>query len=259
MSSSALARHDTTQSAPDFAASAARLTAGFRTFDLFERLAAARAEISGRIVLTTSFGLEDQAISHAIWAQDLAIEIVTLDTGRLFPETHQTWAEMEQRYGRRIVGLSPERHSVERWVAQHGIDGFRSSVEARLSCCALRKVEPLGRALDGASGWITGLRGEQSAERATMPYAASDADHGTLKVNPLLDWTRGRVAAFVREHRIPYNPLHDRGFLSIGCAPCTRAVAPGEPERAGRWWWEQHEKKECGLHRPISPSQTQEN
>jgi phosphoadenosine phosphosulfate reductase len=269
MSSSALAQHNTARPAPDLAASAARLADGFHTLDLFERLAAIRTHISGRIVLTTSFGLEDQAISHAILAQglsaqgllaqDLAIEIVTLDTGRLFPETHQTWAAMEQRYGRRIVGLSPERHSVERWVAQHGIDGFRSAVEARLSCCAIRKVEPLGRALDGASGWITGVRREQSAERATMPYAVFDADHGVLKVNPLLDWTRERVAAFVRQHGIPYNSLHDRGFLSIGCAPCTRAVAPGEPERAGRWWWEQHEKKECGLHRPISPSQTQEN
>jgi phosphoadenosine phosphosulfate reductase len=227
---------------------AARLAAGFATQDLFDRLAEIRKEVIGPVVFTTSFGLEDQAISHAIFTQQLAIDVVTLDTGRLFPETHQVWAETEQRYGRRVRALSPERRSTEAWVAQHGIDGFRSSVEARQGCCAVRKVEPLRRALAGASAWITGLRAEQSADRAVTPYAAIDPAHELLKVNPLLDWTRAHVLDFVRQHGIPYNQLHDRGFLSIGCALCTRAVAPGEPERAGRWWWEQDEKKECGLH-----------
>jgi phosphoadenosine phosphosulfate reductase len=232
-----------------------RLAAGHAKLDLFRRLAAARQEIAGRIVFTTSFGLEDQAIGHAIFTQDLPIDVVTLDTGRLFPETFQVWAETEERYGRRIRALFPKRRSVEAWVALHGIDGFRSSIEARQGCCAVRKVEPLGRALAGASGWITGVRAEQSAERAATPYAAIDPVRGLLKLNPLLDWTRGRVVDFVRDHGIPYNPLHDRGFLSIGCAPCTRAVAPGEPERAGRWWWEQEGQKECGLHsRPAAGS-----
>jgi phosphoadenosine phosphosulfate reductase len=230
-----------------------RLAGAFEGRGLEERLAAARAAIPGRLVFTTSFGLEDQAISHAIFAQDLAIEVVTFDTGRLFPETHQVWAETEQHYGRRIQALVPERRGVEAWVAEHGINGFRSSVEARLACCGLRKVEPLGRALTGAAGWVTGVRAEQSAERAMMSFAAIDAQRRLLKLNPLLDWTRDRVSNFVRDHHVPYNSLHDRGFLSVGCAPCTRALAPGEPERAGRWWWEQEERKECGLHLPGTP------
>jgi phosphoadenosine phosphosulfate reductase len=234
------------------AATGALLAAGFSALDLCGRLAAARAEIPGQVVFTTSFGIEDQAITHAIFAQDFAIQVVTLDTGRLFPETHEVWAETERRYGRRIHALLPEHRSVEAWVERNGIDGFRSSVEARRECCALRKVEPLGRALAGARGWITGVRAEQSADRAMMPYASVEPLHRLLKLNPLLDWTRDRVLGFVHDHHIPYNSLHDRGFLSIGCAPCTRAVAPGEPERAGRWWWEQEEKKECGLHRPDS-------
>jgi len=234
-------------------ATAQRLSAGFAGLDLVNRLAEARRAIAGRLVFTTSFGLEDQAITHAILSRNLAIDIVTLDTGRLFPETYAVWRETETRYGRRIHAFYPERASIEAFVAQHGIDGFRASIAARQSCCAVRKVEPLGRALDNASGWITGLRAEQSWERATMPYAAVDDARGLIKLNPLLDWTRERVVAFVHDHGIPYNTLHDAGFLSIGCAPCTRAVKPGEHERAGRWWWEQEDKKECGLHSRPRP------
>lgn len=234
---------------------AVRLADRLSALGLFERLAAVRHEIAGRIVFTTSFGLEDQAVAHAILVQDLAIEIVTLDTGRLFPETHQVWAETERRYGRRIHAIVPERAQVEAFVAQHGIDGFRTSVEVRHACCGVRKVAPLGRALDGAAAWITGVRAEQSAERSDMRFAALDQARRLIKVNPLLDWTRSHLVNFVHAHRIPYNALHDRGFPSIGCAPCTRAIAPGEPERAGRWWWEQEEKKECGLHsRFVSPA-----
>jgi phosphoadenosine phosphosulfate reductase len=233
---------------------AQQLTSGFRGLDLHDRLAEARRVITGRLVFTTSFGLEDQAITQAILSQDLGIDIVTLDTGRLFPETYALWSETEARYGRRIRAFYPERTSVEAFVAQHGIDGFHASITARQACCAVRKVEPLSRALDGASGWITGVRAEQSWERATTPYAAVDAERGLIKLNPLLDWTRERVVDFVREHRIPYNPLHDEGFLSIGCAPCTRAVKPGEPERAGRWWWEHEDRKECGLHSRPRPT-----
>jgi phosphoadenosine phosphosulfate reductase len=239
---------------PDLAAAGRRLADTFDGRSLEERLAAARTAIAGRLVFTTSFGLEDQAISHAIFTQDLAIEVVTFDTGRLFPETHQVWAETEQHYGRRIQGLVPERLGVEAWVAEHGINGFRSSVDARLGCCGLRKVEPLGRALKDAAGWVTGVRAEQSPERAMMSFVEVDAQRHLLKLNPLLDWTRDRVARFVRDHQVPYNSLHDRGFLSVGCAPCTRALAPGELERAGRWWWEQEEKKECGLHLPATAS-----
>jgi phosphoadenosine phosphosulfate reductase len=225
-----------------------RLKKGSARLDLPERLVAVRRKISGRIVLTTSFGIEDQAIAHTIFTEGLEIDVVTLDTGRLFPETLEVWSQTERRYGRRIRGLLPDQESIERLLARDGVDGFRSSLEARLACCALRKVEPLGRALAGAAAWITGVRADQSAGRAQMSYASLDRQHQIVKVNPLFDWSRDRVVAFVQDCRVPYNPLHDRGFLSIGCAPCTRAVAPGEPERAGRWWWEQEEKRECGLH-----------
>jgi phosphoadenosine phosphosulfate reductase len=216
--------------------------------DLPGRLIAARRAIDGRVVFTTSFGIEDQAIVHAIFGAGLEIDVVTFDTGRLFPETLEVWDQTDRRYGRKIRGLSPDRDSIEGLVERDGVCGFRRSVEARLACCAVRKVEPLARALAGASAWITGLRAGQSPERAQTLYATFDPQHRQVKINPLFDWTRDRVVAFVLDHGVPYNPLHDRGFLSIGCAPCTRAVAPGEPERAGRWWWEQEQKTECGLH-----------
>jgi phosphoadenosine phosphosulfate reductase len=231
-----------------FATIASGFVERFPALDLFERLAAIRSEIPGRVVFTTSFGLEDQAIAHAIFAQALAINVATLDTGRLFPETHDVWAQTERRYGVRVVAFAPEHHAVETLIAGQGIDGFRSSVEARLDCCAVRKVAPLARALDGSAAWITGLRADQSADRAQVAPALFDEERGLIKVNPLFDWTRERTREFVRDHDVPCNALHERGFLSIGCAPCTRAVMPGEPERAGRWWWEQSQKKECGLH-----------
>ncbi len=218
--------------------------------DLMERLATVRNLLRGRIVFTTSFGIEDQAIAHAIFEQALEIEVVTLDTGRLFPQTYELWAQTERRYGRRIPAFYPDRVSIESLVARQGIDGCYTSVSARHACCSIRKVEPLGRAIAGATAWIAGLRADQSDERAGISFAAIDPHHRLIKVNPLFDWTRERVLSFIREHRIPYNSLHDRDFASIGCAPCTRAIAFGEPERAGRWWWEQDEKKECGLHRP---------
>jgi phosphoadenosine phosphosulfate reductase len=220
----------------------------FPALDLFERLAAIRSEIPGRVVFTTSFGLEDQAVAHAIFAQALAIDAATLDTGRLFPETHDVWAETERRYGVRVLAFAPEHRAVETLIAGQGVDGFRSSVEARLDCCAVRKVAPLARVLNGSAAWITGLRADQSADRAQVAPALFDEERGLIKVNPLFDWTRERTREFVRTHDVPCNALHERGFLSIGCAPCTRAVMPGEPERAGRWWWEQSQKKECGLH-----------
>src|SRR5579863_7353210 len=224
------------------------LAAKLKSLDLLERLAAIRSHIAGRIVFTTSFGLEDQALTHAIFSQGLEIDVATLDTGRLFPETYDTWEATERRYGTRIVAFVPGHRSVETLIARQGINGLRDSVAARMDCCAVRKVMPLARALDGGSAWITGLRADQSTERARISAASFDAQRGLVKINPLFDWTREKTFDFVRSHKVPYNPLHDRGFLSVGCAPCTRAVAPGEPERAGRWWWEQSDKKECGLH-----------
>ena len=217
------------------------------------RLARIRQAITGRIVFTTSFGLEDQVLADAIFTGSHEIEVVTLDTGRLFPETYDVWAATEERYRRRIVAYAPETDAVEHLVASQGINGFRSSVEARVACCGVRKVAPLRRALAGAAGWITGLRAEQSRERAGAPLAEFDAPHGLIKLNPIADWTRRDVERFVADRGIPYNVLHDRGFPSIGCAPCTRAVRAGESERAGRWWWEAEAKKECGLHvRPTA-------
>jgi phosphoadenosine phosphosulfate reductase len=231
-----------------FATIAGGFVERFPAFDLFERLAAIRAQIPGRVVFTTSFGLEDQAIAHAIFAQALAVDVATFDTGRLFPETYDVWAQTERRYGVRVLAFTPEHRAVEALIARQGIDGFRSSVEARLDCCAVRKIAPLARVLDGAAAWITGLRADQSADRAQVLPALFDDERSLIKVNPLFDWTRERTHEFVRAHDVPCNAVHERGFLSIGCAPCTRAVMPGEPERAGRWWWEQSKKKECGLH-----------
>jgi phosphoadenosine phosphosulfate reductase len=227
---------------------AERLAARLAGLDLIARIRLVEAEVSGRLVFTTSLGIEDQVVTHAIAMAKGRTEIVTLDTGRLFPETYDVWAETESAYGIRIRAYAPERASEEAFVAAEGINGFRHSVAARQACCGFRKVEPLGRALDQAAVWFTGLRAGQSANRADTPLAEADEQRNLIKVNPLADWTRAEVDAFVKDQFIPYNLLHDRGFPSIGCAPCTRAVKIGEDERAGRWWWEQESKKECGLH-----------
>lgn len=217
---------------------------------LSSRLEAARRLVAGPIVFTTSFGLEDQAITHAIFAHDpdLDIAVITLDTGRQFPETYEVWAETERRYGRRIQAFVPEAGALQALVLAQGIAGFRASIDARKACCGVRKVEPLRRALAGASAWITGLRAEQSAYRSATPLVELAPDQRLVKINLLADWTRADVERYVAENTVPYNSLHDRGYPSIGCAPCTRAVRVGEPERAGRWWWENEANKECGLH-----------
>jgi phosphoadenosine phosphosulfate reductase len=204
-------------------------------------------EIEGRTVFSTSFGLEDQIILHLIVEHGLDVDIVTLDTGRLFRETYDLWAETEQRYGRCVRAVYPRQENVEAMVAEHGINGFYQSRTARLACCHARKVEPLGRALAGAAGWIVGLRADQSANRSGTGLVAVD-DRGLFKLSPLFDWTRETAQLFAAENGVPINTLHVQSFVSIGCAPCTRAIAPGEPERAGRWWWEADDKKECGLH-----------
>ncbi|MFL5253723.1 MAG: phosphoadenylyl-sulfate reductase [Rhodopila sp.] len=213
-----------------------------------ERLTALARHVAGPLVFTTSFGLEDQALTHLIAESGIACRFATLDTGRLFPETHAVWAETERRYDIRVDAYYPHAGALEVLVREHGINGFYHTKDARHVCCAVRKLEPLGRALEGAAAWLTGLRADQSDNRRNLDFIAYDADRRLLKVNPLLDWSRDQVAALVRDAQVPYNALHDKGFLSIGCAPCTRAVAPGVPERAGRWWWEQDQARECGLH-----------
>ena len=215
---------------------------------LVDRLLWARAAVPGRLVLTTSFGVEDQLLTHTAFQAGCDIEILTLDTGRLFAETYDVWAETERRYGIRIHGYLPDRATLEPLLSRIGVNGFRASVENRHACCGARKVEPLGRALAGAGGWISGLRASQSNTRAELRFAFTDPERGLLRIHPLFDWTRERVVAAVRDQAIPYNTLEDAGFLSIGCQPCTRPVTPGEDERAGRWWWERDGARECGLH-----------
>jgi phosphoadenosine phosphosulfate reductase len=216
--------------------------------DIGDRLRAAVEGIGGRIVFTTSFGIEDQLIAHHIFAGRLPIEVVTLDTGRLFSETRALWKETEERYAAEIRAFHPDREAVDALLAEQGADGFYYSKKARLSCCEVRKVEPLGRALARASAWITGLRADQSQQRSQVELAAWDGERELFKIAPLFDFTRARVVAECDRLGVPVNALHGKGFASIGCAPCTRAVRPGEPERAGRWWWENDQARECGLH-----------
>jgi phosphoadenosine phosphosulfate reductase len=174
--------------------------------------------------------------------------VATLDTGRLFPSTYKLWQETEERYGVRIRSFHPDAEAVSAMVRDAGVNGFYHSKDARLACCAVRKVEPLGRALAGAAAWVTGLRADQSGERAGVGLAGWDAERELIKFAPLFDWTRERAAEACETLGVPVNSLHAQGFLSIGCEPCTRALKPGEPERAGRWWWESDEARECGLH-----------
>jgi phosphoadenosine phosphosulfate reductase len=219
-----------------------------RIASLEARIAEIARSVTGTIAFSTSFGLEDQAILHAIAQAGDAIDIFTLDTGRHFPETLDTLAQSEQRYGLRIRVLAPVAEDLEQLVARDGVLGFRHSVEARKACCDLRKVRPLERGLAEAAAWITGLRRGQSPGRALVPFAEWDAEHGLIKLNPIADWSIGQLEAYIAANDVPVNPLHARGFPSIGCQPCTRAIRPGEDIRAGRWWWENEDGKECGLH-----------
>ena len=202
----------------------------------------------GEVAFSTSFGLEDQAITHFIAANNLPIRIFTLDTGRNFQETYTTWSQTLAHYKQAIEVYAPDTRAIEQWVEKNGINGFYDSIDNRKACCTIRKIEPLNRALKGVSVWITGIRAEQSPNRQDMSALEWDAAHGLVKFHPLFDWSYADTHQFVSGSGIPYNPLHDKGFVSIGCAPGTRAIRPGEDFRAGRWWWEDASKKECGLH-----------
>ena len=194
-----------------------------------------------------SFGAEDMVVLDAIAKNARRIEVFTLDTGRLPEETHALLETVRNKYPIAIRTYFPDAIAVQTWVEQNGPNGFYRSIAQRQQCCHIRKVEPLKRALVGKKSWITGLRREQSAARQTLELEAWDEANGLLKINPLLDWTTEDVWAYIRTNDVPYNALHDRAYPSIGCAPCTRAVHPGEDSRAGRWWWESS-SKECGLH-----------
>lgn len=202
----------------------------------------------GRVVFSTSFGMEDQVVTDLIAESGAEVRIFTLDTGRLFPETHSTWQATLEKYRMPISVETPDAEEIGRFLSENGPNAFYESVEKRKECCRIRKVMPLRRAIEGHGVWITGLRASQSGERSGIRMTEWDEANGIVKYHPLLGWSTEEVRQRLRERNIPYNPLHDRGFPSIGCAPCTRAVQPGEDERAGRWWWESHNGKECGLH-----------
>lgn len=202
----------------------------------------------GGMVFSTSFGFEDQVITHLIHTSGIDAEVFTLDTGRLFPETYSTWSATIERYQVKIKAWYPDEEKLQLWVGENGPNAFYESTENRKACCHIRKVEPLKRALEGKKLWITGIRASQSNERQHTPILEWDEANGLYKYHPLLYWSEEQTNECIRQWSIPYNPLHDKGFISIGCAPCTRAVKPGEDFRAGRWWWEDSSKKECGLH-----------
>jgi phosphoadenosine phosphosulfate reductase len=230
----------------DLLSIAADLNHELAALDLPERLSLAARR--GAAVFTTSLGIEDQVITAAIGAHRLPVTVSTLETGRLFAQTTALIGETEDRYGIVIHRFLPEQDDIDVYAGQYGLNGFYDSVEARHACCHVRKLKPLARALEGAQIWITGLRRGQSGNRASTPFAEYDGERNLIKVNPLADWDIDRIRAHVAANDIPVNPLHERGYPSIGCEPCTRAIKAGEPERAGRWWWENDEKRECGLH-----------
>jgi len=201
-----------------------------------------------RLTFSTSFSMEDQVITDYISKSDLPVNIFTLDTGRLFPETYSTWSRTLEQYKLTIDAYYPNAEKIQEFVRNYGPNSFYESVDNRKQCCHIRKVEPLKRALAGKAVWITGLRAEHSPVRNELTALEWDGVNGIIKYNPLLHWNTEEVWNYIRQHHVPYNPLHDKGFISIGCAPCTRAIRAGEDFRAGRWWWEDQSKKECGLH-----------
>ena len=202
-----------------------------------------------RILLSTSLGLEDQVLTEMVVGQNRHTQIFTLDTGRLFPETYDLIARTNKQYGIRMKTYFPEPLKVEEMVANNGINLFYDSTEKRKMCCGIRKVAQLPRAFEGMDAWICGLRKDQSVSRFFNKLVEWDEPNGLVKINPLINWSEKDVWAYIRERNVPYNLLHDRGFPSIGCEPCTRAIEPGEDVRAGRWWWEIEGHKECGLHK----------
>jgi len=201
-----------------------------------------------QVTFSTSFSYEDQLITDKIFSNQLPVSIFTLDTGRLFEETYSCWSATNERYQTKIRAYYPGHTLLEPFVAEHGPNSFYESVEQRKACCYVRKVEPLKRALKGNAVWITGIRAEHSLNRHDMQQVEWDEGNQIIKYHPLLHWTTQEVKDYINKYNVPYNILHDRGFVSIGCAPCTRAIKPGEDFRAGRWWWEDNTKKECGLH-----------
>jgi phosphoadenosine phosphosulfate reductase len=202
----------------------------------------------GKVLFTTSFGIEDQVISHLIFENDIPVIAATLDTGRLFPQTYKVFNETIKRYQKKIEVYFPDHEEVEKMVTEKGPFSFYHSRENRLECCRIRKLVPLNRALKGMECWVSGIRASQSDNRGQMDWLEFDQEKNIFKFYPLFNWSLEEVEKFIKENNVPYNVLHDKGFVSIGCEPCTRAVEKGEDFRSGRWWWETGSEKECGLH-----------
>ncbi|NVK31815.1 MAG: phosphoadenylyl-sulfate reductase [Gammaproteobacteria bacterium] len=225
------------------------LNAQLQSLSAEARIQTLAEQFGGVWAFSSSFGLEDQALTELLLSSSLPnvnLRLITLDTGRLFAQTYQTWANTEAHFGRFFEAFYPEAEPLREWVQQNGINGFYQSKSQRLECCQLRKVEPLARALAGSDVWVTGLRAAQSHSRSQLPIV--EQVEGRLKFNPIADWSLERVQSQVVLSAVPYNPLHDEGFPSIGCEPCTRRITQGESLRAGRWWWESAGAQECGLH-----------
>ncbi|MES2635694.1 MAG: phosphoadenylyl-sulfate reductase [Pseudomonadota bacterium] len=218
-----------------------------KTADVLALLTAAASELN-KVTFANSFGAEDMVLTDIIEKNQLPIEIFSLDTGRLPVETYDLIAETERRYNTKLNIYFPQAQTVEFYVKTNGINAFYESIELRKSCCHMRKVEPLQRALKDKKAWVTGMRAAQATTRSSLPVREFDEANGLEKFNPLSDWSEPEVWAYIRMHNVPYNKLHDQFYPSIGCAPCTRAIAMGEDIRAGRWWWEDPTSKECGLH-----------
>jgi phosphoadenosine phosphosulfate reductase len=214
---------------------------------IVESLTFLAENFKGKVAFSTSLGQEDQVITDIIFRNNIDIQVFTLDTGRLFTQTYDLLDLTISKYKKPIKIYFPESIEVEEFVNTKGLNSFYESVENRKTCCTIRKVNPLKRALKGIEIWVTGLRAEQSANRSTMKAIEWDNHFQVIKYNPLIDWSLGETISYLKENKVPYNPLHDQGFVSIGCAPCTRAIEPHEDIRAGRWWWE-NSHKECGLH-----------
>jgi phosphoadenosine phosphosulfate reductase len=217
----------------------------------FEALENLADLFGGSVVFSSSLGQEDQVITDAIFKNNFSIKVFTIDTGRLFNESYELLEKTVARYKKNIAVYFPEASDVEEYVKEKGVNGFYTSTVNRKSCCHIRKVKPLNRALLDAKVWITGLRNDQSENRSAMKMIEWMDDRQLYKFNPLINWSYDEVMDYLKEFNVPYNRLHDQGFVSIGCAPCTRAIMPGEDARAGRWWWETSQK-ECGLHQTLS-------
>lgn len=224
------------------------LSEGLKTKSIEDQLKFIASEFPGKTIFTTSFGIEDQVITHFIFKNNIDIEVATLDTGRLFPETYEVFSQTILKYNKKITVYFPDYEDVEKMVTKKGPLSFYYSNENRIECCKLRKVVPLNRALQGMECWISGIRADQSPNRGNMKSIEFDEDKKLIKFHPLFDWSFDDVEKYIKEFNIPYNELHDKGYLSIGCQPCTRAVEKGQDFRAGRWWWENDGPKECGVH-----------